>query len=112
MLRQIQDKFGNVTKLQTAAKARIVGLPSLGTWSYQTSNLNLAVMLIDRLHAGPGLEALYEELFSFMVKNCVSNMSQEEWSNRLRTVLGQTNTYSLTGAIKDNGNLYQSADLF
>ena len=77
MLKQIVTKLGSAQALQMAAKVRIASLPNLGTWSQQTANLNLAVLLFDRTRSGPGLESLDDELFSLMIRYFLSSPSNE-----------------------------------
>ena len=78
MLLQIVSKLGTAKSLQTAEKVRIVSLPNPGTWAQQTANLNRAVLLYDRLRSGPGLELLDDELFSLMIRHCLSLQSNRD----------------------------------
>ena len=112
MMKQITKKYGNVTALQNADKLRIVSLSSPGSWTQQTINLNVAVLIYDRIHSGPRLSALDDELFNLMVKHCLSTQSYKDWMKKLRTALSQSSTYGISGTVADEGNLYQAANKF
>ena len=111
-MKQITEKYGNVTALQTAAKLRIVNLSSPGSWTQQTINLNVAVLIYDIINSGPGLSALDDELFNLIVKHCLSTQSYKDWMKKLRTALSQSSTYGISKSVTDEGNLYQAASKF
>ena len=94
MLYQIVVNLGTTQALQTAAKVRLATLPNPGTWHQQTANLNLAVLLYERLQSGPGLESLEDELFSLLIKHCLSAQSIREWLKRMRAALSQSETFT------------------